>query len=176
MINIYVVPVTERVNIDLPRLLSPLSASKTSGSNWHCYYGGPVSISVKIDQGGYCPAGNSILINMEVTNNSRREITAVQAILKQRVVFQGRCNYHPRCDVGTCKTKVIQTVEDHDIAENRGIYNWINKPLLVPNDLAPTISSCKSLEVSYNLIVSLLIRSTSDLSVKFPIIIGNRAT
>lgn len=60
------------------------------------------------------------LLIWEVTNNSRREITAVRAILKQRVVFQGRCNYHPRCDVGTCKTKVIQTVEDHDIAEIEG--------------------------------------------------------
>ena len=73
----------------------------------------------------------------------------------------------------TRKTKVIQTIEDFDIAASRDIYNWMDKPLLIPATLIPTIASCKNLEVSYELMVSLIIRHARNLNVKIPIIIGN---
>ena len=187
------VPVNEVVDTNLPYLASPLSISNTKSGCLLCCNLGPVSLSVKTNRGGYCP-GDSILISMEASNNSSRRITAVRAILKQKVVFHGRhivSQYvrrdipwyarrdpqydrrgHPQVDVYTRKSKVLQMIEDSDVRTSREIYNWLDKPLLIPGTIA-TINTCKNLEVSYELTVSLIIRYAHNLSVKMPIIIGN---
>ena len=187
------VPVNEVVDTNLPYLASPLSISNTKSGCLLCCNLGPVSLSVKTNRGGYCP-GDSILISMEASNNSSRRITAVRAILKQKVVFHGRhivSQYvrrdipwyarrdpqydrrgHPQVDVYTRKSKVLQMIEDSDVRTSREIYNWLDKPLLIPGTIA-TINTCKNLEVSYELTVSLIIRHARNLSVKMPIIIGN---
>ena len=174
------VPVNEVVHINLPHLSSPCQMSKTKTGCFLCCNFGPLTLSVKTDRGGYCP-GDSIHISMEVRNDSSRRITAVQAILKQRAIFRGR-DYHVRdyhaqnIEVYTSKSKVIQIIEDFDIGTNREIYNWVNKPLVIPATdpiVVPTITSCKNLEVSYALIVSLIIRHARNLRVEIPIIIGS---
>ena len=183
------IPVTGLVDINLPHLSSPCQVSKTKSGCLLCCNIGPVSLSVKTDRGGYCP-GDSIHISMEARNDSSRRITAVQAILKQRAVFRGHYirnysryryhyirNYHPQnIEVYTRKSKIIRIIEDFDIGTNREVYNWVNKPLVIPatdSSVVPTITSCKNLEVSYSLIVSLIIRHARNLSVEIPIVIGN---
>ena len=142
-----------------------------------------MSLSVKTNQGGYYP-GDSILISLEARNNSSRTITAVQAVLKQKVIFHGYLhNTHHSHRIGqrqipvyTCKKKVMQMIEDFGVRTSREIYNWVDKPLLIPvtdSTVVPTITTCKNLEVSYELTVSLIIRHARNLSVKLPIIIGN---
>ena len=184
------IPVNERVGTNLP----PLSVSNTKSGCFLCCNFGPVSLSVKTDRGGYCP-GNSILISMEVTNHSSQRITAVQATLKQKVIFRGRYDRrgvsnsgfmhrhhypsHPQLrdsEVYTCKTKTMQMIEDMDIGTSGETYNWTDKPMLIPATdltLVPTIASCRNIEVSYKLVVSLCIRHARNLSVKLPITIGN---
>ena len=189
------IPVNEIANTNLPYLASPLSLSKTKSGCLLCCNIGPVSLSVKTNQGGYYP-GDSILISLEARNNSSRRITAVQAVLKQKVIFHGyhirnthyshytgwqgrqraRMDHIPEIPVYTCKKKVMQMIEDFDVRTSREIYNWVDKPLLIPvtdPTVAQTITTCKNLEVSYELTVSLIIRHARNLSVKLPIIIGN---
>ena len=183
------VPINEVVDINLPHLSSPCQMSKTKSGCLFCCNFGPVELSAKTDRGGYCP-GDSIHISMEARNDSSRRITAVQAILKQKATFRGHYvignshRYHSNrhynniinIKVYTCKSKVIRMIEDFDIGTNREIYNWVNKPMVIPATdptVVPTIASCKNLEVSYSLIVSLIIRHARNLSVKIPIVIGN---
>ena len=175
------VPVNEVVDTNLPYLASPLSVSKTKSGCLLCCNLGEVSLSVRTNQGSYYP-GDSILISMEVSNNSSRRITAVQAILKQKVIFHGRhipqyaAGRAPQVDVYTRKSKVIQVIEDFDVRRSREIYNWVDKPLLIPGTdptVVATINTCKNLEVTYELTVSLIIQHARNLSVKMPIIIGN---
>ena len=183
------IPVTGVVDINLPHLSSPCQMSNTKSGCLFCCNFGPVSLSVKTNRGGYCP-GDLIYISMEARNDSSRRITAVQAVLKQRAVFRGhivRSLSHLRSrsfnhqnieniEVYTHKSKIIQTIEDFDIGTNREVYNWVNKPLVIPATdptVVPTIASCKNLEISYSLIVSLVIRHARNLSVEIPIIIGN---
>lgn len=179
------VPVNEVVDTNLPHLSSPLSASKTKSGCLLCCNFGPVSLSVRTDRGGYCH-GDSIRISMEVRNNSSRRIRAVQAILRQKAIFRGRYiqNYRHRqlqnIVVYTHKTKAMQMIEDNDIAANNDqeIYNWNDRPLVIPTaeadpTLVTTIANCENLEISYDLVVSLIIQRARNLSVKLPITIGN---
>ena len=140
-------------NVNLLYLVSPsLSVLTTKSGCLLCYNIGPVSLSVKTNQGGYYP-GDSILICMEARNNSSRRITAVQAVLKQIVLFHGHFvqSHHAhligqqsigavgiyKIVVHTYKTKIIQMIEDIDIRTCREIYNWVDMWLHVHTSNRP---------------------------------------
>ena len=157
------ITVNEIVDIHTAQLMAPLSSSNEKTLCCLCCTSGPISLSVKTDRGGYCP-GESIAISTEAENHSNRRITSVRATLKQVVVYyaEGRTNV---------QNTVIQRIRGHGI-EPGSTSNWSNELLPIPATV-PSISSCRILNLSYLLTVTLGIPHALDLHVAIPIIIGN---
>ena len=157
------ITINEIVDINTPQLSVSLSSSREKMLCCLCCASGPISLSAKTDRGGYCP-GESIAITTEAENHSRRRITAVRATLKQIVTYHAQGNsYHDH--------KVIQRIEGPGI-EPGGTSNWSNELLPIP-PTAPCISSCRIIQLSYVLIITLGIPWATDLHVEIPVIIGN---
>ena len=157
------ITVNEVVDINTSQLTAPLSNSNEKTLCCLCCTSGPISLSVTIDRGGYCP-GESIAISTAAENHSSRRITAVQATLKQTVFYYARGHRHQR-------SKVIQRVESPGL-EAGSLSNWSNELLPIPTTV-PSINSCRILNVSYALIVTLDIPRAINLHVTIPVTIGN---
>ena len=157
------ITVNEIVDINTSQLTAPLSSSNEKSLCCLCCASGPISLSVKTDRGGYCP-GESIAISTEAENHSNRRISCVRATLKQVVVYYAR---------GRSRTivKIIQRIEGPGIDPN-GSSNWSNELLPIPTTV-PSINSCRILNLSYILTVTLGIPRAIDLHVTIPIMIGN---
>ena len=157
------ITVNEIVDINTGQLTVPLSSSNEKTLCCLCCASGPISLSVKTDRGGYCP-GESIAISTEAENHSNRRITCVRASLKQIVVYYA--NGHSRI-----MGRIIQRIEGPGIDPN-GSVNWSNELLPIPATV-PSINSCRILNLSYVLTVTLDIPRAIDLHVVIPITIGN---
>ena len=128
-----------------------------------CCASGPISLSVKTDRGGYCP-GESIAISTEAENHTNRRITSVQATLRQVVVYYARGRSY-------VSGKIIQRITGPRI-EPGATSNWSNELLPIPATV-PSINSCRILNLSYVLTVTLGNPRSVYLHVTIPITIGN---
>ena len=157
------ITVNEIIDINTPQLTVPLSYSNEKTLCCLCCTSGPISLSVKTDRRGYCP-GESIAISTEAENHSNRRITSVRATLKQVVVYyaDGRSRVHNR---------IIQRIAGAGI-EPGAISSWSNELLPIPATVL-SISSCRILNLSYVLTVTLGIPRAIDLHVTIPITVGN---
>ena len=157
------ITVNEIVDINTAQLTAPLSSSNEKTLCCLCCASGPISLSVTTDRGGYCP-GESIAISTEAENHSNRRITSVRATLKQVVVYYAR---------GHSRTSgsIIQRIEGPGI-EPGATSNWSNELLPIPATV-PSINSCRILNLSYVLTVTLGIPRAIDLHVTIPITVGN---
>ena len=157
------ITVNEIIDINTAQLTAPLSSSneKTLCCLWCA--SGPISLSVTIDRGGYCP-GESIAISTAAENHSNRRITAVRATLKQTVTYCARGHHRQQ-------SKSIQRIEGPGIDPDSSS-NWSNELLPIPATV-PSIDSCRILRLSYVLIVTLDIPRAIDLHVQLPLTIGN---
>ena len=181
------ITVNELIDINTERLLTPLSSSNEKTICCLCCASGPVSLSATIDRAGYCP-GESISISTEAENHSSRQITAVRATLKQTVAYYGRYKRQSRStgishsrmhrhrgishsSAGYIESRIIQRIQGPGI-EAGGTSNWNNELLPIPATV-PTINSCRILNISYAVTVTLDIPSAIDLHVTIPITIGN---
>ena len=190
------ITVNELIDINLPKMLTPLSSSNEKTVCCLCCASGPISLSVTIDRAGYCP-GESIAISTVAENHSSRKITAVRATLKQMVSYYGKFeresisgfhhhhglghhhhghNHHHHHHLhhhsgGHHESKIIQRIEGPGV-EAGGTSNWKNELLPIPATV-PTINSCRIINLSYALTVTLDIPNALDLHVTIPITIGN---
>ena len=158
------ITVVESIDTNLPHLKQSLSSSNEKTICCLCCASGPISLSVMTDRSGYCP-GESIAISTEVENHSSRRITAVQASVKQETVFFASGNYMR-------KTKLIQRIQGPGM-EPGGTSNWSNELLPIPATVPSIGTSCRVLNVSYFLIVTLDVPGAIDLHVTLPITIGS---
>lgn len=157
------ITVNEIVDINTSQLTMPLSSSGEKTLCCLCCTSGPISLSVTLDRGGYCP-GESIAISTVAENHSNRRITAVRATLKQTVIYYARG--HSRH-----QSNVIQRIESPGI-EPGASSNWSNELLPIPA-IVPSINSCRILNLSYVLTVTVDIPRAIDLHVSIPVTIGN---
>ena len=153
------IPVSEIVNINTRQLTVPLSRSSEKTLCCFCCASGPISLSATTDRGGYC-LGESIAISAEAENHSKRRITCLRATLKQMVVYRAGAN-------NMLRFNTIQRVETN------GLSNWNNKLLTIPTTTLPAIYSCRVINLSHVLTVTLAIPNAVDLHVTIPITVGN---
>ena len=153
----------EIIDINMARLTRPLSRSVEKTLCCLCCASGPVFLSVQIDRGGYCP-GESIAISTEAENHTNRRVTGVRATLEQVWLLYARGERRWR-------REVIQRIEGPGIGPGSSS-NWSNELLPIPATV-PTINSCCTINLSYELKVTIDIPSAIDLHVKILIIIGN---
>ena len=157
------ITVNEIIDINTPQLTASLSSSNEKTLCCLCCTSGPISLSVKTDRGGYCP-GESIAISTEAENHSNRRVTTVRATLKQVAIYYARG--HSRVH-----NQIIQRIEGPGI-EPGATSNWSHELLPIPATV-PSISSCRILNLSYVLTVTLGIPRAIDLHVAIPVTIGN---
>ena len=160
------ITVHEIIDINKARLTTPLSRSVEKTLFCLCCASGPLFLSVEIDRGGYCP-GESIAISTEAKNHTNRRVTGVQATLKQLVDYNAAGHHFSFWPWH----KVIQRIEGPGIGPGSSS-NWSNKLLPIPATV-PTINSCRIINLSYELTVTINISSATDLHISLPIIIGN---
>ena len=155
--------VNEVIDINTPSLREPLSGS--NDKNLCCLWctSGPISLTAKIDRGGYCP-GESIAISIEAQNHSNIKMKSVRATLKQKIVYKARSQTK-------VKHKIIHRIEGPGIGR-RGTSNWNNELLTIPATI-PSITTCRCIKVSYILTITVDIPGAKDLHVNIPIKIGN---
>ena len=157
------ITVNEIVDINTAQLTSSLSSSNEKTLCCLCCASGPLTLSAKTDRGGYCP-GESIAISTEAENHSNRRVTSVRATLKRIVVYYASGRSYPI-------SKIIQRIEGPGI-EPGATSNWSNELLPIPATV-PSISSCRVLNLSYVLTVTLGIPGAIDIHVTIPITVGN---
>ena len=157
------ISVNEVVDINTPQLTTAFSSSNEKTTCCLCCASGPISLSVTTDRAGYCP-GESIAISTEAENHSNRRITVVRASLKQKASYYAEGN-------SCSSTKIIQRIEGPGLAA-RSTSSWSNELLPIPA-ISPTIGSCRILQLSYYLTVTLVVQGTIDLHVTIPVTIGN---
>jgi len=163
--------VNEIVDVNIPQLIEPLSRSNEKTVYCLCCAAGPISLSVTTDKGGYFK-GESIGISIQAENRSRRRVTVVRASLIQEAILSAKNRTSIGPDGVKIEEKSIQRIEGPGI-EPGGTCTWDNKPLLIPVNTTPTITSCRIVNLYYYLNVALAIACAKDLHVKIPIKIGN---
>ena len=157
------ITVNEIVDVNTAQLTSSLSSSNEKTLCCLCCASGPLTLSAKTDRGGYCP-GESIAVSTEAENHSNRRVTSVRATLKRIVVYYARGR-------SRISGKIIQRIEGPGI-EPGATSNWGNELLPIPATV-PSISSCRVLNLSYVLTVTLGIPRAIDIHVTIPITVGN---
>jgi len=163
--------VNEIVDVNIPELIKPLSRSNEKTVHCLCCTSGPISLSVTTDKGGYFK-GESIGISIQVENRSRRRVTVVRASLIQEALLIGKNRTSNGPEGTKFEKKPIQSIEGPGIRPG-GTCTWDNKPLLIPVNTTPTITSCRFVKLSYYLTVTLALLFSKDLHVEIPIEIGN---
>ena len=183
------ITINELIDINTPRLTAPLSSSNEKTLCCLCCTSGPISLDVSIDRAGYCP-GESVAISTAAENHSNRRVTAVRATLMQTVVYRakflketentlsgshrhhhGHHHHHHFSTSERLENKIIQRIDGPGI-EPGGTSNWSNELLPIPATV-PSINSCRIINLSYALTVTLCIPGAIDLNVTLPITIGN---
>ena len=155
--------VNEVIDINIPSLTAPLSGSNDKTVCCLCCTSGPVSLTAKIDRGGYC-AGESIAISVEAQNHSIIKTNRIRATLKQKVVYKSFS------DTKT-ENKIIHRIEGPGIGRH-GISKWTDELLTIPPTI-PSITTCRCIKLSYTLTITVGIPGVRDLHVDIPIKIGN---
>ena len=156
------IQVKDFVKTNTPQLSIPLSAQSQRVGSHFCCGSGLITMSVETDRGGYCP-GESIAFTVKVENIGNRRIKGVIVTLRQSTIYHaggGRSYSH---------SQTVKTVRGPG-AGPRGEINW-NDGLLVP-ETTPTISNCRIIRLSYELVVQISVAFARKLSVVIPIVIG----
>ena len=159
-------PVVEIVDINIPQLQAPVSdTAEETICCWYCA-SGPISLTVETPRSGYC-IGEVIPVTINIQNRSRRE-TKASVTLRQRVVYTAR-ERHP--------------VKIHDFLKilsgpipprNPSVWSP-GEGLKIPLTTIPSLLSCDIIEVSYFLMVSVVLPVpwAEDVYVGLPLRIGN---
>ena len=157
-------PVVESVNIDSPQLQVPLRDTVQKTICCWCCASGPITMTAETPRSGYC-IGEVIPVTINIENGSSRVIQASVA-LQQRVVYtaQGHRRYG-----GYVAIKLVSGP-----MQPRSPSIWSpGDGLKIPPTTIPSLSSCDIINVSYNLVVSVVIPRAVNSSVRFPLTIGN---
>lgn len=108
------ITIISNIDTNAPKLLRPLSISNEKTVCCLCCTSGPVTMTVKTDRSAYC-SGESICINVDYENHSKRRIDGVYATLTQTTAFFGKPEYHGLLLFTTLYPKTTNGVKDRTI-------------------------------------------------------------
>ncbi|XP_043565112.1 arrestin domain-containing protein 3-like isoform X2 [Chiloscyllium plagiosum] len=153
--------VLDQIDINVPSLLSPQSASEEKTICCCCCASGPISLSAKIERKGYT-SGESIRIFAEIENNSSRKLVPKAAIYKTQI-------FHAEGKKKTV-TELVTKIEGEPVLAGKS-ENWNGMELKIPA-VPPTLMNCSIIQMEYSLMIYLDVPSSFNLDVKLPIVIG----
>ena len=158
--------VLERVDLNLSQedLNAPRrgEAQKTLCCLW-CK-SGPLTLAVSTDQGAYC-AGEKILLNAQLENNTNKEMRMLKAKLRRTVALYARGKSRHHQDV------VAEMKTTGGIPAGQ-IFEWNQEPLPIPA-CPPSSHTSRIIHTDYSLDVEVVVPTFSfNLHVILPIVIG----
>ncbi|XP_072169370.1 arrestin domain-containing protein 3-like [Diadema setosum] len=128
---------------------------------------GLFSMCVTVDKRGYCP-GESILITVELSNRTSRDISSLSAVLTQHAEYNATNTREAVMTIDTVIAKIkFEGYNAH------ATVTFDRTPMLIPPVPANDFDACGNINVEYNLKVKArLCGSPSSVIVKHPITIG----
>ncbi|ODM95623.1 Arrestin domain-containing protein 4 [Orchesella cincta] len=153
------------LNLEPPVVAQPFHCEMEHKLGMPCASSGTVKCRLRLGKGGYIP-GEKIHIWASVTNNSRVEIKATEAILTETIQY-------------TARGKVVQTERRELTTLSRGKIKsghkdeWINEKLVVP-PLPPTnLRGCNLIRIQYELFFIVIPKSfNKKIKLQVPILIA----
>ncbi|UWX11302.1 CRPV-193 [Crowpox virus] len=152
--------VLEHIDVNTPLLTAYQSGSKEK-TLLFCK-SGVISLLAKIEKKGYVP-GEYVKIVAEIENNSSRAVIPNVCIYQIQTFYADRNIKKVRNLITTSRGKQLPP-------GNIGI--WDNKQLKVPQ-VSPSILNCNVIRLEYLLVIYVDIPETKNISLEFPIVIGN---
>ncbi|UOX38843.1 putative thioredoxin binding protein [Finch poxvirus] len=152
--------VLEHIDVNTPLLTAYQSGSKEK-TLLFCK-SGVISLLAKIEKKGYVP-GEYVKIVAEIENNSSRAVMPNVCIYQIQTFYADRNIKKVRNLITTSRGKQLPP-------GNIGI--WNNKQLKVPQ-VSHSILNCNIIRLEYLLTIYVSIPDTKNVSLEFPIVIGN---
>ncbi|XP_063050021.1 arrestin domain-containing protein 3-like [Engraulis encrasicolus] len=153
------------VDIGVPQLLLPLSATTSRNLVCFCCVSGEVSMDVQMERKGFIP-GETIKITAEFGNGTSN-IVEPKATLEQTVTHYTNGRGLKRIVANTLNSTRGQPVEPNTSDVRRDM------TLTIPGNAYATLENCEVLVVEYSVLVSLKVGGFSGLKAVFPIVIGS---
>ena len=166
------ITVRDIVNICAPCLMEPLSGFEQEMVRTFWRSHGLASLSVTINKGGYYP-GEFIATNVQVENQSTKQVTAIQVLLVQKITYNGQTQglRYFRHQQSHAVHRIIQRIEGSGIPAGQ-TGNWNNGMLPVP--VTPPTTDCQHIiYISYAVDVILKFHKADNLNVQIPVVIGS---
>ena len=129
-----------------------------------CCKSGPLTLAVSTDRGAYC-AGEKILLNAWLENNTSKEMKMLKAKLRRTVAFYagGKSRHHQ---------DVIAKIKTTGGIPAGQTFEWNQEPLPIPT-CPPSSHTCRIIHTNYTLDVEVVVPTFSfNLHVILPIVIG----
>ena len=158
--------VLERVDLNLSQedLNAPRRGEGQKTLGCLCCQSGPLTLAVSTDRGAYC-AGEKILLNARLENNTNKEMRMLKATLGRTVAMyaRGKCRHHQ---------DVVAEMKTTGGIPAGQIFEWNQEPLPIPA-CPPSSHTCRIIHTDYSLDVEVVVPTFSfNLHVVLPIVIG----
>ena len=164
-------PVTEVMNINLPRLQRPVRGELQRTRCFWCCASGTITLTAEIPRSGYC-IGEVIPLNCMVENSSSQQ-TNVSAKLQQIVTYIVRDRARDQVYTKKSSLSVLSALSEPIRARTSSVWSP-GEEFKISTATAPTLLSCDILTVVYVLIVTVVIPwSINCQKITFPLTIGN---
>ena len=159
------IPVQQLVKITDPRLLQPVRQEVQKKLCCLCCASGPIVLTVALPKTGFC-IGEPFQLHASLENGSNRRGLIMNASITQRVAYfaQGHTNWGG---------KTLLNIASEEI-EPQSSRNW-DPTITIPTEGVSIIheTSCHNIKVTYILNVICRIPRALNLSMGFPIQLGN---
>ena len=158
--------VLERVDLNLSQedLNAPRRGEGQKTLGCLCCKSGPLTLAVSTDRGAYC-AGEKILLNARLENNTNKEMRMLRATLRRKITFHAQGSRRHHQDI-VAKIKTTRGIPAGQIFE------WNQEPLPIPA-CPPSSHTCRIIHTDYSLDVEVVVPTFSfNLHVILPIVIG----
>ena len=157
--------VLERVDLNLSQdVIAPRRGEGQKTLGCLCCQSGPLTLAVSTNRGAYC-AGEKILLNARLENNTNKEMRMLRATLRRRMMFYAQ-GHSQQEQVNVAQIKTTGGIRAQQTFE------WNQQPLPIPA-CPPSSHACRLIHTDYSLDVEVVVPTFSfNLHVILPIVIG----
>ncbi|XP_061762313.1 arrestin domain-containing protein 3-like [Nerophis ophidion] len=153
------------INSSQPDLFSPLSGSNCMNVGFLCCASGPITMAASVEKKVFT-LGETVKLICHFSKASSRTVTPkVKLLQKQHYYTHNKGNKRLLVKNLVSQTGLPYGAGTSDIRTEMSI--------TIPTDASLSISNCSILEVEYVIELKLCVSASCDLTLLFPIIIGN---
>ena len=153
----------EQIDTNNPIYLTPPGGS-VSQEIGCCFPSGMLSMNASLPRAAFC-AGEQVLLNVEVMNESSTDMPCIKAKLFQIV----KCYAQGNKNINVIK---VRKITGPGVPRGQSGAFAECQTLDIPN-VVTTIRNCKIIEIYYRVDIEVKVPCGSDLGIKIPVVIGS---